>query len=149
MTLQEFLDYSWGDTHVELVGGEVRVLKFPTSAHSWMARAIYDALSAHVRARRLGDCFPDNTGYALTHRADTARGPDVSFVRTGRIPRPLPQRGVFDFAPDLAVEVRSPEDRYTEVREKLAEGETLDGAPLLPGFRPTVAEIFADVAPER
>jgi Uma2 family endonuclease len=182
MTLQEFLDHPWGDVQAELVGGEVRIMNFPAAAHAWMVRAIYDAVSAHGRERRLGQCFPANTGYALPHRADTARGPDVSFVRAGRITLPLPRRGIFEFAPDLAVEVLSEDDRYTEVREKLAdyfaagtalawvvdsrrrvvevhepgrevrvvaEGETLDGAPVLPDFRLPVAEIFADIAPER
>jgi Uma2 family endonuclease len=121
MTLREFLDHPWGDARVELVGGEVRVTNFPTSAHSLIMRAVYDALSAHVRERRLGLCFPDGTGYALPHRGHTARGPDVSFIRAGRVTLPRPQRGIFDLAPDLAVEVLSPEDRYTEVREKLAD----------------------------
>ncbi len=182
MTLQEFLDYRWGDTRVELVGGEVRVMNFPSGAHTIMVYAIYDALSAHVRGRALGRTFGDGAGYTLPHRADTVRGPDVSFVRAGRLRTPQPQRGIFDFPPDLAVEVVSPEDRYTEVREKLTdyfaagtalawvvdprrrvvevhepgrevrvvtEGETLDGAPVLPDFRLPVAEIFADIAPER
>jgi Uma2 family endonuclease len=48
------------------------------------------------------------------------RAPDVAFVRHERIPDPLP-RGFAPFAPDLAVEVLSPDDLPGEVLAKVAD----------------------------
>lgn len=46
---------------------------------------------------------------------------DVAFIRQQRIPAGLSRRGYFPGAPDLAVEVISPNDLYTEVDENVAE----------------------------
>ena len=119
MTAAEFLDYPWGDTPVELVHGEVRVAPFPAGAHTHIVDNIYGTLRDFVRARKLGRVYGDNTGYALLHRDDTIRGPDVSFVRAGRLPAELPLKGLFPIAPDFGVEVLSPSDTYAEVAEKL------------------------------
>jgi Uma2 family endonuclease len=48
----------------------------------------------------------------------------VAFVRRDRLPPLGSRRGFFPGAPDLAVEVISPNDLYTEVDEKV--GEWLD-----------------------
>ncbi|GJG85811.1 hypothetical protein tb265_09920 [Gemmatimonadetes bacterium T265] len=119
MTAEEFLNYPWGDTPVELVHGEVRVAPFPAGAHAHVVDNMYGALRDYVRAHQLGRVYGDNTGYALPHRDDTIRGPDVSFVRAGRLPDELPLKGLFQIAPDFGVEVLSPSDTYAEVAEKL------------------------------
>ena len=119
MTAEEFLNHPWGDTPVELVHGEVRVAPFPAGAHAHIVTTIFRALDAYVIAHQIGRVYGDNTGYALPHRDDTIRGPDVSFVRAGRLPAELPLRGLFPIAPDSGVEVLSPSDTYAEVAEKL------------------------------
>ena len=47
------------------------------------------------------------------------RAPDIAFLRATRPPGP--RRGYYPGAPDLAVEVLSPDDRPGYVREKVAE----------------------------
>jgi len=49
------------------------------------------------------------------------RAADVAFVRRERLEGVGRVRGYWDGAPDLAVEVISPNDLYTEVDEKVAE----------------------------
>lgn len=120
MTAAEFLEHPWGDAPVELVHGEVRVAAaFPAGAHARIMTTIFVALHAFVAPRGLGSVYPDNTGYALPHRDDTVRGPDVSFVRAGQLPAEIPLRGLFEVAPDFGVDVLSPSDTYAEVAEKL------------------------------
>jgi Uma2 family endonuclease len=58
------------------------------------------------------------TGFRISRDPDTVRAPDVAFVCAQRVPRRIP-RGYFDGAPDLAVEVLSPEDRASEVMAKV------------------------------
>jgi Uma2 family endonuclease len=62
-----------------------------------------------------------DTGFWLTRDPDTVRAPDVAFVRRERLPTGAARRGYFPGAPDLAVEVISPKDLYTEVDEKVGE----------------------------
>lgn len=124
MTADEYLNYPWDDTPwrdnpMELVHGEVRVAPQPAGAHAHLVGIIFVALHEYVRARALGRVYGDNTGYFLPHRDDTIRGPDVSFVRAGRLPAKLPLKGLFDIAPDFGVEVLSPSDTKRKIAEKL------------------------------
>jgi Uma2 family endonuclease len=60
-----------------------------------------------------------STGYRLP--SGNVRSPDVSFVSAARLPAGDLPAGFAEFAPDLAVEVLSPEDREREVLEKVGE----------------------------
>ena len=62
-------------------------------------------------------------GFYLARNPDTVRAPDVAFVARERFPHGLPQEFI-DGAPDLAVEVVSPNDSHADVMEKV--GEYLD-----------------------
>ena len=119
MTLAQFEDYHFaGDERVELVLGEVRVTPIAAGAHTRIVRNVFVALYAHVTARDLGEVYGEGAGYVLAPLPHTLRGPDLSFVRPGRLPALVPQRGAFRVTPDLAVEVLSPHDTYVEVDER-------------------------------
>jgi len=60
-------------------------------------------------------------GYRLASDPDTVRAPDISFLAMSRIsPAGLP-KGFIVGAPDLAVEVVSPEDTAAEIDAKVQE----------------------------
>jgi Uma2 family endonuclease len=75
----------------------------------------------YVRAQKLGRVYTNETGFVLMSDPDTVRAPDVAFLRRERLTEGRSPRGYIRGAPDLAVEVISPSDRYTEVAEKIAE----------------------------
>ena len=106
---------------VELADGELLVMTPAWSDHGYLGRALFRALDAHVRTHQLGEVFGDGFGYELPlpTRPDTFRVPDVSFVRSARIPRPRPRTRAFAIAPDLAVEVKSPSDGPKVLKGKL------------------------------
>jgi Uma2 family endonuclease len=80
------------------------------------------ALLAFVRPRKLGRVYLSDTGYVcFPGKPKSVRFPDVSFVRTDRIPNGVSPEGYFNIRPDLAVEVISPNDLYEEVEEKLTD----------------------------
>lgn len=119
MTLEQFENFPFqGDEHLELVLGEVRVTPIAAGAHSRIVRNVFLALHAHVAPRNLGEVFGEGAGYVLAPLPHTLRGPDLSFVRAGRLPELVPLRGAFRVTPDLAVEVLSPNDTYVEVDER-------------------------------
>jgi Uma2 family endonuclease len=78
------------------------------------------AIGHFLRSHALGRLLAAETGFVLATNPDTVRAPDVAFVRHERIPDPVP-RGYARFAPDLVVEVLSPDDRPREVFEKVAD----------------------------
>jgi Uma2 family endonuclease len=108
------------DRRYELVRGRLRVMEPPGGAHGWLAVRLAARLLAFVEPRALGDVFTE-TGFVLARGPDTVRGPDVSFVRAGRLPVGDLPAGYLELAPDLAVEIRSPTDRRGGIEEKLGD----------------------------
>ena len=92
----------------------------PGGEHGDIASIIDGSLGVHVRRHRLGRTLVD-TGFLLATNPDTVRAPDVSFISRERPEAARRIRGFIPGAPDLAVEVISPNDLYTEVAEKVAE----------------------------
>ncbi len=103
----------------ELVRGELRMMIPPSAEHGRVTINITGPILTHARAKGLGTIYAAETGFLLARNPDTVRAPDVAFVRAGR--GPTPERGYYPGAPDLAVEVLSPDDRPGYVRDKVAE----------------------------
>ena len=105
-----------GSRKYELVNGELIEMSPGTMWHGIVADRIAASLSNHVAKHRLGWTPSSDTGYVLTRDPDTVRQPDASFIARERA-KSLDAFG--QVAPDLAVEVISPTDRYTEVDAKV------------------------------
>ena len=73
-------------------------------------------LGNFVKAKGLGKVYTGEVGFLLATDPDLVRAPDVAFVRRERVVR---TRKYYPYAPDLAVEVLSPNDPYSEVTEKV------------------------------
>ena len=105
----------------ELVRGELRTMP-PTGLDHGDHESVLDgSLGPYVRRNRLGRVFTGDPGFRLTANPDTVRAPDLAFVRLDRLVDGRGPRGYFHGAPDLAVEIISPSDRYTDVDEKIEE----------------------------
>ncbi len=103
----------------ELVRGELRMMNAAGSEHGRIVGKLTCMLGNHVMANGLGTFFGAETGFILSRDPDTVRAPDFAFLRSAR--PASPKRGYYPGAPDLAVEVLSPDDRAGYVREKIAE----------------------------
>ena len=88
----------------ELDEGELVEMTFPTPRHNLIAGRLYAFLDSFVRAGKLGTVFPSDTGYVLSRRPATMRGPDISFIRRERSTAIDLDHNI-ESAPDLAVEV--------------------------------------------
>jgi Uma2 family endonuclease len=116
VTDQDLLRLPKDGRKYELVDGEIRVS--PGGArHAAISLGLGAALLAFARERGLGNVFASSTGYRLP--GGNVRSPDASFVSSKRLPR-VPE-GFVELAPDLAVEVLSPEDSPREVVDKVGE----------------------------
>lgn len=119
MTVDEFLVYGAEVKHSELVRGRVRVYDPASPMHASIGGALFLPLALFVEQHGLGVVFMDNTGFELPNLRDTVRAPDVSFISTDRVPVAGFGRGFGRFAPDLAVEILSPDQSAWEMNEKL------------------------------
>ena len=105
----------------ELVEGEL-IRMPPTGAeHGQIVTNVASLLRNHVKQYNLGVVCAADTGFWLKRNPDLVRAPDASFVSKERIPSEGIPRSYWPFAPDLAVEVISPNDRFDDVLEKVAE----------------------------
>ena len=104
----------------ELVRGELIMMTPVGSYHAQVEDNIYPLLSLFVRTNKLGKACPSDAGFLLERYPDTVRVPDIGFIRRERVPS-VPPQGYFPGAPDLAVEIRSPNDRPGEVDRKIQE----------------------------
>ena len=102
----------------ELVAGELFEV-VTGGRHGSTAGRIYRRIDEWNEVARAGTAAVER-GFRLRRDPDTVRGPDVSFVRKER-ETPDTLEGFADFAPDLAVEVKSPGNTWEELRVKARE----------------------------
>ena len=119
MTPEEFLVDPLDNVKAELVRGELRVNPPGGGPHGCAGSNLIAMLIAHVRPKKLGRVFGDGVGYQMLQLPCTVRVPDASFVRADQLPPDGIQRGLFKFAPAIAIEVLSPSETASELQEKL------------------------------
>ena len=120
MTAEELLHLRLPDKQLELVAGVLVVREPAGFTHGRIVMDLARRLADHVAADRLGQVYAAETGFTLARRPDTVRAPDIAFIAKERIPSPSPA-GFAELAPDLVVEVLSPDDRPGEVLAKVAD----------------------------
>jgi Uma2 family endonuclease len=103
----------------ELVRGVIETMPPPGGLHGLCCSRVDRRLGNFVEERDLGHVFVNDTGFVSERDPDTVRGPDVSFWRKERL-QEIPE-GYIEIPPDLAVEVVSPNDRYSRIRRKVRE----------------------------
>ena len=116
---EELLHLPTDGRRLELVKGRIYEMPLADVRQAGVAKRIGSALDAHVKANNLGAVFSAGAGFVLGRDPDTVRAPDAAFVASERIPEDGLSDGYFPTAPDLAVEVVSPQDRPLDVREKI------------------------------
>ena len=97
---------------LELIDGEI-VEKMPTEEHGSIASAINYALMDYARKRRQG-IVGNEVRYRVVKDKKNSRMPDVSLTLKNR---PIVRSGAVPELPDLAVEIKSPDDSLKEMRE--------------------------------
>ncbi len=120
LTAEEFLRLP-DSKGLELVDGKL-VEKAMGALASEVGAEIACRLKNHCRTTRQGRVFDAECGYRMfPERPNLVRKPDVSLVVRERVPATGTPDGYFALAPDLAIEVISPNDLLYEVDEKVGE----------------------------
>ena len=123
ITAEELLYTNAPNKRTELVRGRLIVHEPPGGRHGYVAANLAFRLNQHTDLTGAGAVFVGDVGFTLRRDPDTVRGPDVAFASEHRLPQPIPN-SYLELAPDLVVEVLSPDDRPGEVLTKI--GDWLD-----------------------
>jgi Uma2 family endonuclease len=127
MTAEEYLHLPETGVPTELVRGRIVEMNRPFTAHGYFCSVMDRLLGNYADSHNLGRVVCNDAGVVTERDPDTVRGPDVAYYSYQRIPRgPLPEG--YWAAPELAVEVRSDDDRWKDIHHKI--GEYLDAGVL-------------------
>ena len=86
--------------------------------HGRLALKVSWLLNNHVMANDLGVVLAAETGFKISVDPDTVLAPDVAYVEGSRYSAIENEIGYLPLAPDLAIEVLSPNDRFSRVESK-------------------------------
>ncbi len=87
--------------------------------HSYYEVKFSSALHHFLMKKRLGIAVGADAGFLIRRDPDTVLSPDAAFISNASLKKHGITAGYYPLAPDLAVEVVSPSDAMTEVREKV------------------------------
>lgn len=104
----------------ELIDGRIVAMTPPGAEHGKMSFSLSRHLGNFVESRKLGHVLIGETGIYVRRNPDRVRGMDIAFISYQRLPGPLP-KAYLEVAPELVVEVVSPNDLWSQIRQKIAE----------------------------
>jgi Uma2 family endonuclease len=105
----------------ELVDGHL-LERHMSVLSSWVGGQLHFELTRFLREHQLGWVWPADQGYVCFPESPRkVRFPDVSYVSKNRLPEGPTSDGYIYIAPDLAVEIVSPNDTAYEVVNKVLE----------------------------
>jgi Uma2 family endonuclease len=105
----------------ELVRGKVVAMTVPDRRHGYICLRVGRILADFVEEHDSGRVMSNDAGIITERGPDTVRGADVSFYSYRRLPKGPLARGYGSEVPELAVEVRSPSDRWSNLHVKITE----------------------------
>jgi Uma2 family endonuclease len=119
-TAEELLKLPTGmGKRYELIEGRLHVMCAAGFEHGRVAATAARLLGNHVSATGAGPTLGAETGFILARDPDTVRAPDAAFISSARADAVGTTFGFWPGgAPDLAIEVVSPEDSRRYLREK-------------------------------
>jgi Uma2 family endonuclease len=104
----------------ELVEGRIVSMAPPGDQHGGVEVAIGAAIYNFVITHKLGKVRVGESGVYTRRNPDTVRGMDACFISNERYAQKQ-SASFLDVAPDLVVEILSPNDRSIEMNQKLRE----------------------------
>src|SRR5947209_8676985 len=108
------------DEPCELVDGRIVKMSPAGMWHGIVIGYVIPILSEYVQRRGLGLVTSGETGYRVRRDPDRVRAPDIAFVSHATLARAKAAgETFFPHAPDLAIEVLSPDDSWEMIEEKV------------------------------
>ncbi len=119
ITGEEFAAMDIG--RAELVEGKVIEMTPPQTAHGRCESKFTYALMKFALENKAGIVVSGEAGIYTRRNPDSVRGMDVAFISNARWAQQKNKDKYLEIAPELIVEVLSPDDRWKDVTQKLRE----------------------------
>lgn len=105
----------------ELVRGRIVEMNRPFTSHGYLVSRITVLLWQFTDHHGLGRVVSGDAGVVTQRDPDSVRGPDVAFYSYKRIPHGPRPDGYWPASPELVIEIRSNDDRWVEIHQKVGE----------------------------
>jgi len=102
----------------EIVDGQPEEKAMAGARHGSVVMRLGARLQMHVEQHHLGGIYSPDTTFQIGRNE---RLPDLAFVSAARMPESGEPEGIWPMAPDLAIEVISPNDLWEKVQSKVQE----------------------------
>ena len=113
--------FKMGDIgRAELVKGVIVHMSPTGYLHGLIEGKFFAKLLAFVEQQSLGRVLVGEVGIYMARHPDTVRGADVAFISNEGLAK-VRSSSYLDVAPELVVEILSPDDRWSDLMEKLGE----------------------------
>ena len=120
LTAEEYAALPDDGQPTELIRGVVVPTPVPFPRHGEICAQAAYLLQMHLETHPISRAVGRSA--VITERdPDTVRGPDLCFYSYARTPRGRLPEGYLPVAPELVIEVRSPDDRWGEIYGKAVE----------------------------
>jgi Uma2 family endonuclease len=121
LTAEAFAALPECDVPVELVRGEVVEMNMPSFRHGKVCGKITRVVGFYVDLHQLGHILTNDSGVITRRNPDTVRGADIAFYSYRSVPKTEEPLVYASKPPELIFEVKSREDRWAKIHEKVAE----------------------------
>jgi len=101
------------------VNGQIVLMDYTGDEHGIIESELSRYLGNFTATRKLGWVLVGEVGLYTRYEPDTVRGVDVIFISRQRLA--APKGKALQVAPELVIEIISPNDRWGELRTKIAE----------------------------
>jgi Uma2 family endonuclease len=121
LTAEQYATLPDLEGHHELVRGEIVYMNMPSFRHGRICAKIARLLGYYVDLNDLGHILSNDSGVITRRSPDTVRGADVAFYSYAIVPKGTDPRLYAPNPPELVFEVKSRDDRWPKIHEKVAE----------------------------
>jgi len=105
----------------ELIEGRITYMSPTGFLHGSSESNHAEKLIAFVKKHQLGKVVVGEVGIYIRRNPDTVRAADVAYISKARYAQQDKAKGYLTVAPELVVEILSPDDRWSEVTQKMRE----------------------------
>jgi Uma2 family endonuclease len=121
LTAGQFASLPSTDHPQELVAGRVVDMPSPVTPHGLVVFNLAFLLKSFLKLNDIGRAWGAESGLITGREPDSVRGMDAAFCSYQRWPKGDSQKGYAEIAPELVLEVISPDDRWPRVLKKITE----------------------------
>jgi Uma2 family endonuclease len=121
LTAEEFYAMPDVSRNAELVRGEIVMMTPAGFRHGMVCVNIGFELKIFLKDHPLGVAISNDPGVITERNPDSVRGPDVAYFSYARLPKGSVPIGFSEISPEVAFEVKSPSNSWSELQTKAAE----------------------------